>query len=91
MGKSPRQSYSHNGNRAKLIGELLHMDLCSPYPVQGPCGERYFYNILDDKSNYGFTFGLKSKNNAFLHYRMTEAFWSILMGFRCWLLDVEGN
>jgi hypothetical protein len=50
------------------------MDLCGPYPVQGPRGERYFYSVLDDKSNFGFTFGLKQKSDAFLHYLSTEAF-----------------
>jgi hypothetical protein len=47
VGKSPRQSYSHHGHRASKIGELLHMDLCGPYPVQAPRGEKHFYNILD--------------------------------------------
>ena len=55
VGKSPRRSYSHNGHRALKVGDLLHMDLCGPYPTQAPRGERYFYNILDDKSNFGFT------------------------------------
>ena len=58
VGKSPQLSYSYQGHRAMKVGELLHMDLCGPYLVQGPHGERYFYNILDDKSNFGFTFGL---------------------------------
>ena len=50
------------------------MDLCRPYPTQGPHGERYFFNILDDKSNFGSTFGLKLKSNTIPHYRSTEAF-----------------
>ena len=33
VGKSPQHSYSHNGCRASGIGELLHMDMCGPYPV----------------------------------------------------------
>ena len=74
VGKSPQCSYSTSGNRATKLGELLHMDLCGPYPVQGPRGERYFFNILDDKSNFGFTFGLRQKSDAFAHYLATEAF-----------------
>ena len=74
VGKSPQLPYTHNGNRATKIGELLHMDLCSPFPVQGPHGEKYSYNILDDKSNWGFTFGLRLKSDAFPHYLKTEAF-----------------
>ena len=42
VGKSPQHSYSHNGHRASKIGELLHMDICGPYPVQAPRGENTF-------------------------------------------------
>ena len=38
------------------------------------CGEKYFFNVLDDKSNWGFTFGLRLKSDAFAHYLKTEAF-----------------
>ena len=74
VGKSPQRSYSYQGNRAGKIGELLHMDLCGPFPVQAPHGEKYFFNILDDKSNWGFTCGLRLKSDAFSHYLKTEAF-----------------
>ena len=82
VGKSPQRSYSSQGNRAVQIGGLLHMDLCGPYPVQGPRGERYFYNILDDKTNFGFTFGLRHKSDAFSHYLATEAFLERSSGVR---------
>ena len=50
------------------------MDLCGPFPIQAPRGKKYFFNILDDRSNWGFTFGLWLKSDAFSHYRATEAF-----------------
>jgi hypothetical protein len=74
VGKGPQKPYPYHGNRATEIGELLHMDLCGPFPVQGPRGEKYFFNILDDKSNWGFTYGLRLKSDAFSHYRTAEAF-----------------
>ena len=74
VGKSPQRSYSFTGHRASKIGELLHMDLCGPFPVQAPRGEKYFFNILDDKSNWGFTYGLRLKSDAFQFYLKTEAF-----------------
>ena len=74
VGKSPQKSYPLRGNRAASIGELLHMDLCGPFPVGAPRGEKYFFNILDDRSNWGFTFGLRLKSDAFSFYRTTEAF-----------------
>jgi hypothetical protein len=36
VGKSPQRSYSLTGHRALKVGELLHMDLCGPFPVQAP-------------------------------------------------------
>ena len=80
VGKSPQRSYSYQGNRATKLGELLHMDLCGPFPVQAPHGEKYFYNILDDKSNWGFTSGLRLKNDAFSYFLKTEAFLERLSG-----------
>ena len=74
VGKSPQKSYPLRSNRAATIGELLHMDLCGPFPVGAPRGEKYFFNILDDRSNWGFTFGLRLKSDAFSSYRTTEAF-----------------
>lgn len=74
VGKTPQHSYANNGHRAEKVGELLHMDLCGPYPVQAPRSELYFYNILDDKMNFGFTFGLRLKSDAFSHFLATEAF-----------------
>ena len=50
------------------------MDLCRPFPVGGPRSEKYFFNILDDQSNCGFTFGLCLKSDAFSSYWKTEAF-----------------
>jgi hypothetical protein len=78
IGKSPQHSYSHNGNRAMKIGELLHMDICGPYPVQTPDGKHYFFIILDDHSNWGFTTLLLLKSDVFTSFSNTEAFllWS---------------
>src|ERR1700678_954170 len=74
IGKSPQHSYSHNGHWALTIGELIHMDLCGPYPTQTPDGKRHFFVILDDHSNFGFTHLLRLKSEAFPAYCRTETF-----------------
>ena len=74
VGKSPQRSYTFYGHRAMKVGELLHMDLCGPYPVQAPHREKYFFNILDDRTNWGFTYGLHLKSDAFHSYLTTKAF-----------------
>ena len=38
IAKSPQRSYSSSGHRAVQVGELLHMDLCRPYPASGKRG-----------------------------------------------------
>ena len=86
IGKSPQHSYSHNGHRATNIGELLHMDLCGPYPVQGPRGKKHFHVILDDCSNFGFLLCLQNKSNACGHYLATEAFIEHMAD--CWIKSV---
>jgi Reverse transcriptase (RNA-dependent DNA polymerase)/GAG-pre-integrase domain len=88
VGKSPQRSYTYHGNCATKIGELLHMDLCGPFPTQAPHGEKYFFNILDDKSNWGFTYGLRLKSDAFSCHMKTEAFLkrsnsAIVLSVRC--------
>ena len=50
------------------------MDLCGPYPVQTPDGKRYFFAILDDHSNWGFTHLLRLKSEAYTSYCHSEAF-----------------
>jgi len=74
IGKFPQQLYDHKGNRAIGIGDLLHMDICGPYLVATQSGMKYFYAILDDSSNLGFTTLLRLRSDAFPFYHSTEAF-----------------
>jgi len=66
------------------------MDLCGPYPTQGPRGENHFYVILDDCSNVGFTFCLRKKSDAFLHYERTEAYLERSTGCKIKVVRVDG-
>ena len=72
--KSPQLPYSHHGHCAMKVGELLHMDLCGPYPTRALGSKLYFYSILDGCSNFGFTIGLRKKSDSFVFYLMTESF-----------------
>ena len=74
IGKGPQQPYAHNGNRALGVGDLLHMDICGPYPVATPSGMKYFFVILDDCANFGFTTLLRLRSGAFSFYSSTEAY-----------------
>ena len=90
IGKSPQRPYSHNGHCATKIGELLHMDLCGPYPIKAPGGELYFYSILDDCSNFGFTVGLRKKSDCYSNYLTTESFIECSNGVLVTSIRVDG-
>jgi hypothetical protein len=90
IGKAPQQPYSHHGHRASLVGELLHMDICGPFPVATPSGCLYFYVILDDKSHHGFTATLRLRTAAFPFYKTTEALIERVSGRRIGTARMDG-
>jgi hypothetical protein len=90
IGKAPQLPYPHNGNRADAIADLLHMDICGPFPVSTPAGCRYFFVILDDASNHGFSSLLHSRSDAFPFYKSTEAFIERATGRRVKATRMDG-
>jgi hypothetical protein len=56
IGKGAQQSHPARGGRSDIIGGLVHADICGPWPVRTPSKARYAFALLDDFSNFGFTF-----------------------------------
>lgn len=73
IGKAPQSSYDSPGNCASAIGALLHIDICGPYSTQTPSRAKYFFTILDDFSNFGFTNLLAKKSDAYSQFLRVEA------------------
>jgi len=90
LGKAPQQPYTHLGNRAAGVGDLLHMDTCGPFPTATPLGKRYFHVILDDCSNFGFTALLHARPDAVPFYKNTEAFLERKTGRRVLTVHMDG-
>ncbi len=90
LGKAPQQPYSHLGNCAEGVGDLLHMDTCRPFPTATPSGKRYFHVILDDHSNFGFTALLRACPEAVPFYKNTEAFLERKTGRRVLTVRMDG-
>ena len=80
IGKSPQAPYPHNTKRATVIGELIHIDTCSPFPTLTPKKEAYFIIFLDDALNYGATTLLSCKSDAFKAWKRVEASWELITG-----------
>jgi len=80
IGKSPQRPFPSNGNRAARVAELLHIDICGPFPTATPNGKKYFLNVLDDCSNVGFTSLLATRFDAFPAYLEVEAHLELVSG-----------
>src|SRR6202040_3736187 len=75
IGKHPAQPYPKRGNRATKLLELVHMDTCGPFSTMTPQKHRYFYVMLDDASNLGFTSNLTHKSFALSHFKKVKSLW----------------
>ena len=63
------------------------MELCGPYSTLTPDCKQFFFAILDDHSNWGFTHLLCLKSEAFPSYCKTEAF--LLFSFGTLIITVR--
>ncbi|KAL3694940.1 hypothetical protein R1sor_008591 [Riccia sorocarpa] len=63
-GKQMREPFpDHSETRATSILQLLHADLCGPFPVPSMGGARYVFTIVDNFSHKGWSILLKFKSD----------------------------
>ena len=70
----------NNAKRAAAVSDLVHIDMCSPFPTLTPKKEAFFTIFLDDASNYGVTTLLTNKSDAFPAWKRVEASWELASG-----------
>ncbi|RVW31572.1 Retrovirus-related Pol polyprotein from transposon TNT 1-94 [Vitis vinifera] len=51
-------------NRAIDVLELIHTDICGPYPTASWNGQQYFITFIDDYSRYGYLFLIHEKSQS---------------------------
>lgn len=90
LGKVPHMPYDHNAHRASKLLGLLHMDVCSPFPVQGTHQEQYFIILLDNYSNDSAVECLCSRDQASCFYLTVEARWERQTAKKVKVLCVDG-
>ena len=64
------------GERAKGILELVHTDVCGPFPEEPLGGSLYIVSFVDDHSRYAWIYGIDSK-------------WDVFPTFKKWLASAE--
>lgn len=65
QGKHARSPFNDNGTRAKKLLEIIHTDVCGPFPVKSLGGAKYYVSFIDDFSRKVCIFPLKSKTEVF--------------------------
>jgi len=70
LGKQTREKIPKVAeNRATEILQLIHSDLCGPFPVQSLGKAKYFLTFTDDKSRKTWIYFLQTKSQTFEKFK----------------------
>jgi len=50
--------------RASYVLEVIHMDICGPFPTPSWNGQQYFISFIDDYSRYAYLFLIHEKSQS---------------------------
>ena len=53
-----------SANRSQEVLELIHTDICGPFPTAAWNGQQYFITFIDDFSRYGYLYLISEKSKA---------------------------
>ncbi|RVW26309.1 Retrovirus-related Pol polyprotein from transposon TNT 1-94 [Vitis vinifera] len=53
-----------NANRCSDVLELIHIDICGPFPTPSWNGQQYFITFIDDYSRYGYLYLIHEKSQS---------------------------
>ncbi|KAJ2935889.1 hypothetical protein H1R20_g1205, partial [Candolleomyces eurysporus] len=88
-GKVPQAPFLNNGYRFQLPGELVHMDVCGPFPVMTR-GYRYFIVMVDDATNFAWTSLMRTRDEAYGIFKFVEARLETMFGRRIIRVRLDG-
>ena len=72
-GKQTRDTFTGERMRCEEILHTIHTDICSPMPVEGLMGERYFVTFIDEMSGRMAITLLKQKSEVFERFKEYQA------------------
>ena len=51
-------------NKSSGVLELVHIDICGPFPMASWNGQQYFITFIDDYSHYGYLYLIHEKSQS---------------------------
>src|SRR6266540_194682 len=73
QAKQPRKPHRAAEERNLALLELIHSDLCEMNGVLTKGGKKYFMTLIDDSSRFCYVYLLKTKDEAFHHFKIYKA------------------
>jgi hypothetical protein len=63
-GKYAKQVKKREAKRSAGVSEIIHTDICGPFPVKSVDGFDSFITFTDDFSHYGYIYPIKERLEA---------------------------
>ena len=80
-GKQNREGFpQRTATRASTPLELIHLDLCGPFPIPSLGGSQYFMVIVDDYSRFIWVRFLRKKSEAFEKFKVLKTMIKLQLG-----------
>ena len=73
---------SFGANRASDVLELIHTDICGPFPTASWNGQTYFITFIDDFSRYGYLYLIHEKSQSLDVFKNFKAEVELQLGKR---------
>ena len=75
-------------NRAQDVLELIHTDICGPFPMASWNGHKYFITFIDDYSRYGYLFLIHEKSQSLDVFKSFKAEVELQLGKKINVVDL---
>jgi hypothetical protein len=72
-GKYTKQVKKGEAKRSAGILEIIHMDICDPFPVKSVDGFHSFITFIDDFLRYGYIYPIKERSEALDKFKIFKA------------------
>ena len=89
LGKHPRAPHPPSSSRAALALELIHSDICGPFPIQTPHGKLYFSVFLDDRTHALELHLLSTRDQVFEAFKLIHRKWEVQFEAKVKVLRVD--
>jgi hypothetical protein len=62
-----------NAKRSARVLQIIHMDICSPFPIASVDGYDSFITFTDDYSHYGYIYPIRERSEALDKFKIFKA------------------